>query len=557
MSVFNNFDSIVCISEKIINDQLSNLLAMGIIHPEIIITQKADPDGKKEGYEFHASPDTVTLNEHNDPKQATIAIEVLPQVKIKNGGRTIHLIWKIKSGYAWFWTGTGQDAVLKKYNAKDWTYAVAVNLGIKPVDVRDSKNGFRAPTFVDLNLLEFQANRFNIDPVFLDFASSDMTEFDAAETNTGEAGQDVKLALHKFIKNYMMYLSVKGNPFILAYCLTRNDNTRTKSSLPDSLNLVGASFGLYYDPNPQNKAVNNLSLAFVAKGGHKTVTDYPDMSDSNWILPKFPCDGKMVYSASSITQNLVLKRLFEELSTPVFDKIRGSVNVKAGKIYEQAFSKTATGFRFDISNQANDSDEYKNWFTVDIVPSSIAFKYQLRGTIRVFKKKTKDIGVCTAEASAWCDCTWTGDIIISVTNGQKLRLEHSIKATHISNTDINDCAKGLNIFGKIGDVLFAVINFFGTDFGNSMNDMFKLDALDVGSPSFIFDNLDYMLNDCFMLPAGGALVFKDTACDLSGNISAGLTYKTDNQIPYEVRKFDSYFNYQKAQRKRGLDLIGR
>jgi hypothetical protein len=556
MSVFNNFDSVVCITENLINDQLSHLLAMGIIYPEIIMTQKPDLDDEKVSYEFHASPDTVPLDAHNNPRQTTLAIEIAPQIKIKNGGRTIHLIWKIKSGYAWFPTGTGPDAVLKKYNAKDWTYAVAVDLGMKPIDIKNRRNGFAIPSFIATQIHEFQSSKFNIDAVFLNFGSSEMVAFDATETNTGEADPDVKPALHQFMRNYMKHLALNDNPFILGYCVTRNDNTRTNRNLPDSLNLVGASFGLYHDPNPQNKAVNNLSLTFVAKGGYGTVTGYPDMSASNWILPKFPCDGKMIHAASGITRDLVLKPMFEKLSTSVFDKIKDSVNVNSGKTYEQALSKTATGFRFDISKQVNDSDEYINWFTADIVLSATAFKYQLRGAMRAFKKNSMDMGACTAEASAWCDCKWSGDVIISVTKGQKLKLEYSIKADPpVSDTKTNGCADAFNVFAKIGGGLLSVINFFGLNFDTAIG--FKLDALEVGSPSFIFDNLDYMLNDCVMLPAGGTLVFKDTACDSSGNISTGLTYKIDYEIRAEARRFDYSFNFRKNQRKRGLDLISR
>jgi hypothetical protein len=178
--------------------------------------------------------------------------------------------------------------------------------------------------------------------------------------------------------------------------------------------------------------------------------------------------------------------------------------------------------------------------------------------MQVRKKNTMDMGVCTAEASAWCNCNWRGDVIISVTKGQKLKLEYSIKAdTPDAGSDTNGCADTFNVFAKIAAGLFSVINFFGADLSTSLGDAFKLDTLDVGSPSFVFDNLDHVLSDCVMLPGGGTFVFKDVACDLSGNISAGLTYKIDYEIGAEAKRFEYRFNFRKDQRKRGLDLINR
>jgi hypothetical protein len=100
-----------------------------------------------------------------------------------------------------------------------------------------------------------------------------------------------------------------------------------------------------------------------------------------------------------------------------------------------------------------------------------------------------------------------------------------------SHSSHNDCAKAWAIVGKILEGLLDVFSLglgslIGAD--DLLDSTFDLTTPGLGDVNDLFNNLGSTVTPVVILPAGHEFFFKDPAIDVAGNLSAQLTYKSEN-----------------------------
>jgi hypothetical protein len=559
-AVFNDFDMVVSITEKTINDQLTHLLRMGTIHPELIILQDVDDAG---AYKFTVcdSTDDLDFDKDGNPPSAAIAVEIKPQVSISSSGKIITFILKFVGGYAWFWKGTGPRAKLVKYEAAGWQYGVTVNMDLKQLSKDRLEKDVRVPGFVEDQLNDFMENMFDVSHLFMNFQSTDLMKFNPEETNAGAAKDQGVEQLVIFMNFYLKWLTESGNPFILGYSITQNDKTQVpdESKVPDSIKPTGTTYTMFRDNLYPHLSTLNFTL--VTKGGHKVVSRSPDNFDTNWISPDDQCDAKMIYAASRFSEEFIFKPLFQKLCNETYEKVKTGLSLRPKRGYEEARQLTSTGYKFVISDQNDDSDKYLNDFEVKINNHPGEIHYDVKGRIFTYKGATKDMGFCTARASAEALTEWSAKLILKVIKNEKgepvLKFEQQTKVDkHTSSTDTNTCADVFNFLGDLLKIITPIFDLIGLGLSKLLDDIFKTQVGGVLDISVALANMDDSFNSAVMLPAGGVFFFKNPVADTAANLSLSLTYKTDSAVRAATQRFQQQFQGLKSIRKYNLALMG-
>lgn len=560
--VFNDFDMVVSITERSINDQLNHLLRMGTINPELVIVQELNE--QTEEYEFKVldSSDDIEFDDKGSPYSATIAVEIKPKIAINDSGKVITFMLEFVSGYAWFWKGTGPKAKLIKYPATGWQYAVAVNMDFKQLQKDNLENNIKVPDFVEKQLTEFMSNMFDVKHLFMNFQSTDLMRFDPAKTNAGDAKDAGIEQLVTFMNFYLNWLIKTGNPFILGYSITQHDETHVpdEAKVPDSIKPVGATYTMYRDN--LHPYLSTLNFALVTKGGYKTIRRSPNNFDTNWITPDDQCDAKMIYAASRFSEEFILKPLFEKLRDETHDKLKAGLTLVAKRSYDQAKKASPNGYYFEVADQKlGDTDIYHNSYNVEISNEPGATHYNVRGRIFVYKKHTKNMGVCTAEASARAITEWDATFTVMVdkdAQGQPtLSFKQRCDVRRFENTsDKNGCAKFWEAIGDILGVLAKIFDLVGLNLSSMITEIFKTNTPGIGDIRVALANMDNSFNNAVMLPAGGVFFFKNPVADPAGNMAMSLTYKTDSAVKVASQKFQQKRQLLQSKRLVNLALMG-
>jgi hypothetical protein len=554
--VFKDFDMVVSITEKTINDQLTHLLRMGTIHPELIITRQLNKKTRKYEFERLESTDDIELDEDGVPTSATIAVGIHPQINISSSGKIVTFILKFTDGYAWFWEGFGGEAEMVKYDATGWQYAVTINMDLKQLQKDDLAKNVKVPGFVEDQLNNFMSNMFDVNHLFMNFQSTDLMKFDPEKTNAGAAKDQGVEQLVLFMNFYLKWLTENGNPFILGYSITQNDQTTVAADakVPDSIRPTGTTYTMFHDNVNQN--LSTLNFALVTKGGYGTIKSSVDNFENNWISPDDQCDAKMIYAASRFSEEFILKPLYQRLRDQTYDKLKDNVTLGPQKEYNEAKQTTATGYKFVISDWNVGSDIYENNFEVNISNHPTEIHYDVKGNMHVYKCKEKNMG-CTARGWADTRTEWSAKFIIRVEkdkDGQPtLKFEQSCKVDKYEpESGTNTCA---DIWSGIGDILSFltdIFSFLGLNLTSLLEDIFKTQVPGLGNIAIALANMDDSFNSAVMLPAGGVFFFKNPVADTPGNVSLSLTYKTDSQVAVESKKFTEKLAALRSMRKVNL-----
>jgi hypothetical protein len=560
LDVFKDFDMVVSITEKTINDQLTHLLRMGTIHPELIITQELDDETGEYNFKVYDSPDDIPRDAKGAPASATIEVEIQPQVTISSSGKIITFVLKFLGGSVWFWKGQGPKAKLVQYDAAGWQYAVAINMDLKQLQKDNLAKDIKVPGFVEDQLNKFMSNMFDVNHLFMNFQSTDLMKFDPEKTDAGKAKDQGVEQLVIFMNFYLKWLTETGNPFILGYSITQNDQTAipAEEKVPDSIKPTGTTYTMFHDNVYQH--LSTLNFALVTKGGHGTIKSSVDNFESNWISPDDQCDAKMIYSASRFSEEFILKPLYQRLRDQTYEKIKNDVTLGPQKEYNEAKQTTATGYKFVISDWNVQSDIYQNNFEVKISNHPTEIHYDVKGNLFVYKSKSKNMGLCPARASAETRTEWSSKFIIKVAKGDDgqptLKFEQSCTVDKYEpKSSKNTCA---DIWDGIGDVLSFLTNIFsflGLNLSSMLEDIFKTQIPGLGNIAIALANMDDSFNSAVMLPAGGVFFFKNPVSDTPGNVSLSLTYKTDSQVAVESKRFAAKLHALKSQRRANLALM--
>ncbi|MDF3834179.1 hypothetical protein P3W85_14615 [Cupriavidus basilensis] len=533
--IFNSYDMVVSLPLKTINDQLTHLTKMGVIHSDLVLSQ-SENDAGDYTYSIFNNPNDIPLGPDGTPAEACIIGQIIPQVKMAASGTNITFVINFREGSAYFWHGHGPAAKLKKYDMSGWKYGINITLDLQAVEKEDLAKNIGVPDLVKNQLYHFMSNMFTVNSLFMDFESTDLMRFDPVHTSTGEAGDDGMEQMVLFMNFYLKDLVAKGNPYILGYSLDTNDHTNydPDQNVPDALRPVGTTFIVYHDPNYPD--LSNLNFVLATKGGHGGITGSPGNFDTNWIQPDEQCDAKMVYSHSCLVEKYIVRPVFDQIRDGVYNKIHNDISISKNQTYDVARSTTSDGLSFLISDVSAGDNQYVNnmavKYSIDGTTARIAFS----GYIGVYKGVDRDMGVCTAAAHAAGHLNWAATVsLVTVKNDKgEPTLQMTVSPVQTSNTysdsGKNTCADIFEWIGKIiGTILDALTLFLdGNFFSNLFDDLLNLHIPGIGNFTDCLGNLTNSVSTVLVLPAGQVFFFKTPGIDNEGNLSMQLTYKAEN-----------------------------
>lgn len=515
--VFADYDMVVAIPRRVINQELQRLHASGAIAPRLVLVQHVDDKGNFT-YQALASPDQIPRGPDGNPTVACIDAEVCPRIDIPASGTRVTLVLQFLNGSVWTGGGFGPLAGVQQHDATGWTYGVNVTLDLAAVAKDDIG---KVPPAVQQQLNGFLDADFRVDHLFMDLDSADLLTFDPATTNTGTAGGDGARQLAMFMQFYLRDLVAGGNPFILGYTATATDQTQVPANqnVPDSLRPTGTTFTLYQDPVDPDLSTVNYVLA--TRGGHGTIGGTPANFTGNWIRPGETCDAKVVYSHSCLAEPLLVAPLFKQVREGVFAQVSQNVSVGEGNDYAAARQPTDSGWQFTISSVGDGDDQYTNAFTVSNGGNELSFA----GHVHAAKSVSQNNFFCTAHANAWGDADWAGTITLGVANGALTAQGSFATVRSTSDSSTNSCA---DAFSWMGRILGGVLDVFtgwadGGLFSTLFASAFSVSIPGIGDLNVVLGNLSASATSVVVLPAGGVFDFAAPAIDGAGNVSLELT----------------------------------
>lgn len=521
-AVFEDYDMVVSIPRRTINQQLKRLHDSGAIAPRLVIVQHVDAHGNFT-FESLASPDQIPRGPDGKPTLACIDAEVCPRIDIPASGTLVTLVLEFLAGSVWTGGGFGPLAGVQEHDAAGWSYGVSITLDLAAVDRDDLAKNAGVPPIVKQQLNGFLDVMFQVDHLFLDLDSADLLRFDPTTTHAGDAGDAGQRQLAMFMQFYLGSLSRGGNPFILGYAATTSDQTRIPQNqqVPDGLRPTGTTFTLYQDPADPDLSTVNYVL--VTRGGHQTISGTPANFTSNWIAPGEQCDAKVIYSHYQLAEPLLVKPVFTQIREGVYQQISQHINVPEGNDYGGARQVTVNGWNFDISAMADGDDQYGNSFAVGCGGAQLSFA----GGVKAYKEVSQNDLFCTARASAWGATTWGGAITLGVANGVLTADGHFATTSNRSDSDTNSCADAFSWMGRlIGGVLDVFTGWGdGGYFSNLFSSAFSVSIPGIGALNVVLDNLSTSATSVVMLPAGDVFDFTAPSVDAQGNVALELTYR--------------------------------
>ncbi len=528
--IFQDYDIVVSVPVRTINDQLNHLARLGVIRHQLIIVQTIQ--GGNYVYQVLDSPSKIPMV-NGKPQWAYINGEVLPCVDIGTSGSNLTFVLKFIGGTACFWEGEGPLATLTEFDMTGWSYGIDVDMDLAAIAKDDIASNKAVPPNVQQQLQQFSDNLFTVNQLFMDFESTDLLRFNPVHSSAGTAGDIGLQSLTTFMQFYLTDLVKSGNPYILGYSLTSTPATRypAGSQVPPSLRPVGTTYTMYHDP--VNPDLSNLNFVLATEGGHAGISGSPGTFDSNWIQPAEQIDAKIVYSHAVLVEQLILEPFFNTLRQGVYDKIRGQIDVGIGNDYTQAKSSTPSGFAYEISNVSSGDNQYVNRFSANLATSGGSVAIDLSGTLKFYREHSKDLGLCTARASVTASIAWSGTITLTVQkDADGVPTLHADQAVRIDNShhdsSENDCAKAASVFG---DILGHLLDIFTTGltpgfFTELFESLLSVSVPDIGNVGAALQALGSSVGSAIVMPAGQVFFFKNPSVDPLANLSVGLTYKS-------------------------------
>jgi hypothetical protein len=519
--IFDNFDIVVAISQKTINDQLQKLVALGTIKSHLTLAQVAQ--GTKLSYLTPASAAEIPAN------AAYIDADVVPQIDIHASGTQLTFILAFKSGKAAFWLGgPGPLAQLTQFDVAGWRYGFTVTLDLTAVAAGDAAAGRATPDAVRQALEDFHSRMFEVSSLFLDFASSDLLRFDPARTTAGASNQAAP-ALSLFMEFYFKTVVAKKNPYVLGYSANPTDNSRLPDGMknvPDVLRPAGTTFTLYHEP--RNPDLSSLNFALVTKGGHRKIPGTPPNLSVNFLTAQ-RSEAAIVYSSTCLMQPMLIEPVFEQVRDTVYRGIAGHINVGPGNGYVAARRPAADGWSFTISDVSRGDDQYVNRFSVSIAGIAQSLDLRMSGTIHAYKEVSKNAFFCTARAWASGDIAWSGVVsLVAGDSGLKIARSDFKTDRNSTNHDTNKCADAFSWIGRILGGVLDVFTGFGDKFFFSklVSNAFSVSVPGIGRVSVALSALSSAVQSSILLPAGDTFVYRNPpSSDPAGNLSIPLTYR--------------------------------
>lgn len=539
--IFNDFDMVVAMTQKTINDQLTHLTRLGAINSELIITQTYDEATEKAIYTILSSksdlPKKPDGNVDEEKLDAYLQGTLKPQLHIYQSGTVAMLVLNFLDGTFGYYAGGGRHPIWKTVDMRGWFFGISVNLDLAGLARDDINQKIAVPSEVEKQLTNFMDNMFTVNHLFMDFESTDLINFDPTITSVGDAGDEVKKEFVFFMQEYLKAQKNGKNPYILGYVMSATEQTNYSSygNVPDSLRPVGTTYNLFKDTAYPD--LSTLNFVLVTKGGHQVISSTPANFDGNWITSNEQCDAKMIYGHEVLIERYILMPVFHQIRDGIFDQIKDHLSVEIGNDYEHARYKTTNGFEYKISNKNDGDDHYVNHYSVEILNHATDSRVDItfHGHLEFYKRHSENKVVCTAVKEAWTKLDWDIPISLSLskdTNGRP-NVSMSKGALRMSNsehgTKENDCSKAIKwISIIISAILLNIINpasiitLIGSIFELVMEEK---DILVLGN---VLGDISGTVNTVLLLPGGDVFFLKNPTADSVGNFYLELTYKSEH-----------------------------
>ena len=547
--IFNTFDMVVPISEGTINDQLSHLQRMNVVHRDLIIKMTWDEKTQKGVYTLCSSETELPKNPDGSVDSSKVDGyldgKMRVSVNIEHSGTAALLMLKFDSGNFGYYKGIGRHAVWTVVDMTGWTFGIPVNLDLAKLEKDDIDKKIKVPDSVKKQLHAFQDDFFTVNHLFMDFENTNLINFDPTKTSVNGKGDDVQKQFVFFMQEYLSKMKASadsgGNPYVLGYAMTATEQTNYASygGVPDMLKPVGTTFNVYKHPTKEN--LNTVNYCLVTKGGKGTVPGTPGNFDEPWITSDMQCDARMVWSHSILVEEYILKPVFKQIRDDIHKKIttktshnENPLDVGPGNDYNDAKKNTATGFSYKISDKRDGNDQYANSFSVALDNNKDEVDIKFNGSLYFRKEIDKDM-ICTAKAWAWANIAWSGTVTFKAEKDAKtghptIKIRKNFTSTVGDHgTDKNSCAEAWEWIGRIlGAILDAfTLGFDGGYFSNLFAEAFSVDVGSVGNIGVVMGNLGQTVTAILLLPAGNVFFIKNPAADIEGNLYLDLTYKSE------------------------------
>ncbi|MEM6624209.1 MAG: hypothetical protein AAF674_18460 [Pseudomonadota bacterium] len=534
-SVFDTFDMVVALSQKTINDQLAQLQRLGSIQDTFYLYRTVDDKGDYHYTAADTKADVPGLKDGaTEPSVECLLAYVAPRVELARSGTDVSFVLTFPKGEAWLYRG----GRLFQHDMSGWSYAIDIDLNLAEIAKEDIAKNKGIPEQVQQQLTDFSTRDFTVNNLFIDFNSVDLVRFDPAGTKAGDAGEMGMQALALFMQFYLTNQQKEGNPYILGYSLTTTSKTQFKDSekVPASLRPVGATFSVTH--NPKNPELSTLNFLIDTEGGSGPIIKSKTIFEDQWLTKADGVDGKAIFSHKRLAIPLLLEPFYNNLKDSVWDKISGHIDVNSGHSFADGSTAVSNGFNFTISAQNGDDNKYYSSYVArfDSAGGEAQIDYE-QGYLRLYKEKSKGLLFCTARAHIDGTVNWMGKTTLSAIldadgkavlkpNSSPIQVNKPYPDWSIHK---NSCAKDWSaigsIFGKILDGLltFGQTNFFEDLLSNALD--VKIDSF--GDVTAALANVGNVSNVVY-LPAGGVFDFRDPAFNGAGDLSLGLTYKSQH-----------------------------
>jgi hypothetical protein len=510
--VFQDYDMVVSLSQRLINDQLAKLAAAGALPSALYLSQDVDD---RNNFVYTRAGSEADL----DKDLPYVAASFMPQIDIPVTGSTLNLVLAFTSGTASFWTGAGPGARQTIADMAGWRYACTVSLDLATMDAGALG---QEPEFIREQLQAFTSAMFDVSRLFLDLESTDTLRFDAQASSAPGADDRAFQWFEQFMQFYLADLVRDHNPFVLGYPVTAAPSTpASQDGVPDLLQPSGTTYTLYHGPG--DPELSSLNYVLVTRGGHQTIAGTPPALQTNW-LAQTGSDAMAVYSRAVLTEPLLVAPVFTSIRQGVFQQISGNIGVGPGNDYGAARQEQDGALMFTISEVRGGDDQYVNEMRVAFGADGGGLDFA--GDIAVYKHVSKDDFFCTAEASSAAWVQWAGHVALTVSGGAVAVAPtfQIVGSNHQSNT--NQCA---DAFSWIGRILGGILDTFTgwTDGGylsNTFADAFSVSAPGIGDIEVALGALGSAAQSAIVLPAAGSLTPAQVEIDHDGNVEIVMSY---------------------------------
>jgi hypothetical protein len=282
----DGFDMVWAVTRDSLNAQLEWLQTDNIL-PSEVRAGKLHADGLQIG--------------GDGDDRATLAPPLLDfDTRVPN---TVRLTLFFTGGTVSFYSGFGPSAPVVKQSLLGWKLAFTVRLRLAELDDARLADPAALPAAIRARLAAVDAAQFSIGEICLDFAASDLINYEARASNLPTASNFLKLNFATALGHWLKLHGGPANPFVLGYPITRKwpSDASTAAFQPTAANLSTRA-----PAHGEGLPAGMGTLNFLLLTGQRKMTDSPALYSPG--AGSFP--HALVARAGVDATGLIARRVF-------------------------------------------------------------------------------------------------------------------------------------------------------------------------------------------------------------------------------------------------------